>query len=79
MKNAALSQDQLAQLIEVAQSQVNVCTDALASAHKKYMNPSNEDEFKRAEQDMGMWGDRQWAAMGELGELQKELERRVLA
>ncbi len=77
MQNAALSEIQLTQLIELAKSRIENCTQALDRAHGKYMNPKDDAEYKKASEDMVLWGDRQWVAMGELSDLKKELDQRV--
>jgi len=79
MENANMSEAQLKELMEVAQRQINTCKTALESAHKRYLNPRDDADFVQARKDMSLWDAREWTAIGELEELKKELEGRVVA
>lgn len=78
MKNAALSIDQLNQLIENTQNMIRIATEALESACEDYKKPRDDAHYKKAQERVSYWDDKQYKAFGELEGYKKELESRAV-
>lgn len=75
-KNSELSIDQLNQLIENTEKMIRNTTEALESAYEDYKKPRDDAHYKKAQERVSYWDDKQYKAFGELDAYKKELASR---